>query len=174
LRPSELEFRSENVKPTPLIFDPQHRNIAALIALMAAILFGLGAGWLAGGLITGAVNTDLSNAASQTVQANQNTPADDKAQADSNADDVAAPESRTAESLAQSQAVEPQAESAAPALEEREERFDRRASESRFTGASTARRSVYVAPRGESIPVKVIKGKPLKKVARQFKRLKVW
>lgn len=148
IKPSELEYKEEKLKPTPLIFEQQHRNIATLIALMAAIIFGLGAGWMAGGFINGTINPTLPEPTTHTVEASQPSPdAEDTDSVDA------------AESNAQADS-EPEA---------------RKENEGVVMRAASSRHVTYTARKGgESIPIKVLKGKPLKKVARQFKRLKVW
>ena len=137
------------IKPKPLIFEPDHRNIATLIAFLMTIFLGLGAGWLAGGALSGSSNpspVEEARAVTQTEQIDSPNTTDE-------ADAVK------------------QAESQPPVVEEQSDKDESRTRVRRRAGS----RRVYAAGRaGESVPLSVIKGKPLKKAFRQFKRVRIW
>jgi hypothetical protein len=43
-------IRGTHIKPQPLIYEPQHKNINTLISFLVTLLVGLSAGWLVGSI----------------------------------------------------------------------------------------------------------------------------
>lgn len=142
--------RHGELKPKPLIFEPGHKNIATLIAFLVTIFLGLGAGWLVGGVLSGGSNPTAVEDAQVITQTEQTAPLN---------------------SIDEADAVK-QAETQQPMIEEQGDKDEPRTRVRRRAGGS---RRVYVTARaGEPLPLAVIKGKPIKKAFRQFKRVRIW
>lgn len=113
------------------------------------ILLGLGAGWLAGSVFSSSSNpapVEEAQIVMQTEQVNSHNTIDE------------------------ANAVKPAA-TQQPVIEEQGDKDQPRTGARRRAGS---RRAYVTARAGESIPLSVIKGKPLKKAFRQFKRVRVW
>ena len=143
------------VKAQPLIFEPGHKNIATLIVFLVTLFVGLGAGWLVGSALSSTSDpapVEQARVATQTEQ----TDSVDSAPLNSNGE---------------ADAVK-QAETHPPIIEEQSDKDEPRTHARRRAGSRRA--YVTTAQAGEPIPLSVIKGKPLKKAFRQFKRVRVW
>ncbi|HJQ71765.1 MAG TPA: hypothetical protein VKA70_22505 [Blastocatellia bacterium] len=103
------------------------------------IFIGIGAGWLAGSVLSGTEDP------TPVVEAQVATQAD--------ADEVKQPATQQ------------------PLVEEQGGKDEPR---SRARGRGNSRRVYVTAQAGEPIPMAVIKGKPIKKAFRQFKKVRIW
>jgi hypothetical protein len=138
------------LKPKPLIFEPGHKNIATLIAFLMTIFLGLGAGWLVGGVLSGGPHPTEVEEGQVITQTEKTVPLN---------------------SIDEANAVK-QAQTQQPMIEQQGDKDEPR---TRARRHSVGSRRVYVTARaGEPIPLSVIKGKPLKKAFRQFKRVRIW
>lgn len=153
--------RNPRIKPQPLIFEPQHKNIATLIAFLVTIFLGLGAGWLVGSVFSGTSNPTPVEEVASVMQPVQTASLNPVAEADAvKQDEVKQPVTPIEQATTQPQVIEQQSDKEEPKAG------------TRRRGGS--RRAYVTAQTGESIPLAVIKGKPLKKAFRQFKRVKIW
>jgi hypothetical protein len=140
-----------------LIFEPQHKNIATLMAFLITIFLGIGAGWLAGSFLSGASPVKQGNGMTEPVHAATRDPV---GEAKKDTDEVKAPAPVAEDKAAPSPVVEEQGE--------------KEPAKTRAHHRGRSRRAYVAAHAGEPIPLAVIKGKPLKKAFRHLKRVKVW
>jgi len=134
------------LKPQPLIFEPQHKNIATLIAFLVTIFLGLGAGWLAGNLLSGAPKPTPVNQAHAVAQTDS---------------------SASLNSVAEAEKIKQPVTSI-------EQQGDKDEPKTRARRRAGSRRAYVTARAGEPIPLAVIKGKPIKKAFRHIKKVKIW
>jgi hypothetical protein len=153
--------RNPRIKAKPLIFEPDHKNIATLMAFLVTIFLGLGAGWLVGSVFSGTSKLTPAEEARSVTQAVQTASLDSVAEANEiKQDEVKQPVTTTEQATTQPQVIEQQSDNDEP-----------KATTRRRSGS---RRAYVAAQAGESIPLAVIKGKPLKKAFKQIKRVRIW
>ena len=147
--------RGARIRPQTLISEPQHKNIGTLIFFLVTILLGLGAGWLAGNVLSNTINP---------------TPVFEEVQAKTQTIQPASPDLEHAAAQPQNTA-QPQNIAQPPNAEVRGDKEEAKSTERRRAGS---RRSYVRVQNRESLPVAVIKGKPLKKAFKQVKKVRFW
>jgi hypothetical protein len=148
-------LRGARIKPQPLIFEPDHKNIATLISFLVTIFIGLGAGWLAGSVLSSTFKpTPVVEDAQAKIETGRPT------SLNSASNNSIAEAGRVEQAMAQPQSIE--------------ERGDTGGAKRRVQRRGGSRRAYVTVRGGESIPVAVIKGKPLKKAFKQFRRVRFW
>ncbi len=146
---SDSGQHTPRIKPQPLIFEPGHKNIATLIAFLMTILLGIGAGWLVGSAVSSGSSPTPVEEAQVVTQTDQTAPLDSINEADELK----------------------QAETQPPVIEGQGDKDQPR---TRARRRAVSRRVYVTAQAGESLPLAVIKGKPLRKAFRQVKRVRIW
>ncbi len=159
--------KNRKVSARPVVFDEGNRNIATLIGFLIAIMIGVGSGWLIGSALSNIADSTTRQSvtsAQQTNEASLVTPAVPASNAEKEPDaSKSAPVERDQELQAKANAHD-----AGQAIGSETQDEDRPGRSRR-----PARRA-YVESKGDSVPMYIIKGKPIRKAFKPLKKVKFW
>lgn len=170
--------KNRKVSTRPVVFDEGNRNIATLIGFLIAIMVGVGSGWVIGS----ALSSIADSAGRQSVTSAQQmsdaslvkpvVPASN-AEKDAEASKVGPVEPGQNEPGQDSQAKQ-DLQARAAKQDDRQAVASETQDDYRPARSRRPVRRAYVESKGDSVPVAIIKGKPLRKAFRPLKKVKFW
>ncbi|HKY04126.1 MAG TPA: hypothetical protein VJQ56_04510 [Blastocatellia bacterium] len=168
------------------MFDDGNRNIATLIGFLIAIMIGVGSGWMVGSALSNI--TDSANRQSVTSAQQTNEAGPDKSVVEKSVVATPVVPAPDGEKGGEASKQEPAGRdkndkdlNATENLQAKTGGQDDRQSigsdtsdEYRSGKSRRAARRSYVGPRGDSVPMAIIKGKPIRKAFSPLKKVKFW